>query len=253
MSELQGTGAAHGEPTGELGGGEDRASALRVVTVAALLLVLASAGALLLRPWETTLEPEVFLSEVFASVEEPLPGGLVLDEARRLPTGERLVRYVAAEATGASGAEELTIVEVPTSRGEDVLKDQLTGLRFESEGMGSGGRRPGSWGGKGWGEKERASKLREKGTFAWHGYEADFARLWHKGVAPEVGEAVTGPKSGPSGDGEPPRVTPGAYETIRVNLSTGGRCLLAYIRFGEGRGATEEAAAAIVSSFRPVN
>ncbi|MGB0330779.1 MAG: hypothetical protein ACPGPE_03050 [Planctomycetota bacterium] len=249
MSDLQEAGAARGEP----GGGEDHASALRVVAVAALLLVLASAGTLLLRPWETTLEPDVFLSEVFAGVEEPLPGGLVLDEAWRLPTGERLVRYVTAEPSGAPGAEELTIVEVPASRGEDVLKDQLTGLRFESEGMGSAGRRPGSWGGKGWGEKERASKLREKGAFAWQGYEADFARLWHKGTPSEVDDAVTGSKPGPSGDGEPPRATLGAYETIRVNLSTGGRCLLAYIRFGDGQGATEEAAAAIVSSFRPVN
>jgi len=219
------------------GGGEDRASALRVVAVALLLLILAAAGGLLVRPWETTIEPEGFLSEVFAGVDEPLPGGLVLDDARRLPTGERLVRYAAAES---EGVVELTIVEVPASKGEQVLKDQLTGLRFESEGMGGGERRSGSWGGGNrWGEKKRASKLREKGTFPWHGYDADYARLWHGGAASGGGEQ--GAKEDAS-----------SYETVRVNLSTGGRCLLAYIRFADGVRATEEDAAAIVAGFRPV-
>lgn len=241
----------------EASGGADRASALRVVTVAALLLLLAAAGALLVRPWETTLEPEVFLSEVFAGVDEPLPGGLMVDEARRLPTGERFIRYEAAEPSEASGAVELTIVEVPASRGDGVLKEQLTGLRYESEGMGSGQRRPGSWGGRSsWGEKERASKLREKGTFSWHGYDADFARLWHEDKASETsGEGPGSEASSPESPESPerPGAAPRSYETIRVNLSTGGRCLLAYIRFGEGRSATEEAAAAIVASFRPVD
>jgi len=238
----------------EASGGADRASALRVVTVAALLLLLAAAGALLVRPWETSLEPEVFLSEVFAGVDEPLPGGLMVDEAWRLPTGERFIRYEAAEASEASGAVELTIVEVPVSRGDGVLKEQLTGLRYESEGMGSSQRPPGSWGGRSsWGEKERASKLREKGTFSWHGYDADFARLWHEGKA--AGTSGEGPGSEASSPESPerPGAAPRSYETIRVNLSTGGRCLLAYIRFVEGRGATEEAAAAIVASFRPVD
>lgn len=254
MSEPQGAGAEVGETAMEASGGADRASALRVVTVAALLLLLAAAGALLVRPWETTLEPEVFLSEVFAGVDEPLPGGLMVDEARRLPTGERFIRYEAAEPSEASGAVELTIVEVPASRGDGVLKEQLTGLRYESEGMGSGQRRPGSWGGRSsWGEKERASKLREKGTFSWHGYDADFARLWHEDKASGTSGEGSGSEAGSPESPERPGAAPSSYETIRVNLSTGGRCLLAYIRFGEGRSATEEAAAAIVASFRPVD
>ncbi|MBL6755920.1 MAG: hypothetical protein ISQ11_05890 [Planctomycetes bacterium] len=257
MSEPQGAGAEVGETAMEASGGADRASALRVVTVAALLLLLAAAGALLVRPWETTLEPEVFLSEVFAGVDEPLPGGLMVDEARRLPTGERFIRYEAAEPSEASGAVELTIVEVPASRGDGVLKEQLTGLRYESESMGSGQRRPGSWGGRSsWGKKERASKLREKGTFSWHGYDADFARLWHEDKASGTsGEGPGSEASSPESPESPerPGAAPRSYETIRVNLSTGGRCLLAYIRFGEGRSATEEAAAAIVASFRPVD
>jgi len=257
LSEAQGGGAETGESPQQAGAGEDRASALRVVTVAALLLLLAAAGGLLVRPWETTFQPEAFLSEVFAGVDEPLAGGLVLEEARRLPTGERFVRYGPAEGPGgatSSGAVELTIVEIPASRGEEVLKEQLSGLRFESEGMESGGGRPGSRGGRGgWGEKKRASKLREKGTFTWHGYDADFARLWHKGTASGASEREPGSEPAQAQGGEGAGGTAGSYETIRVNLSTGGRCLLAYIRFEEGLGATEEEAAAIVSSFRPLD
>ncbi|MDB4453964.1 hypothetical protein N9188_00845, partial [bacterium] len=77
------------------GGGEDRASALRVLAVGALLLLLAAAGGLLLLPGDSTLEPDDFLAEVFAEVTTPLLGGLVVDEGRRLPTGERLVRFAA--------------------------------------------------------------------------------------------------------------------------------------------------------------
>ena len=233
------------------GGGEDRASALRVLAVGALLLLLAAAGGLLLLPGDSTLEPDDFLAEVFAEVTTPLLGGLVVDEGRRLPTGERLVRF-AAETPVSGGVVELTIIEVPSARGEAVLKEQLTGLRFESSDMGGGrggsGRGgPGAFGGS-WGKKKPSYKLREKGTFRWHGYDADFARLWHPvEPAPTAGgDREAGVETGVAEEAA-------GYETVRVNLSTGGRCLLAYLRFDEGQAATQESAATILSSLRPVD
>ena len=250
------------------GPAEDRASALRVITVAGLLLLLAAAGSLLLSSGDGTLEPDDFFAEVFAGVSLPLDGGLKggheggleggleVDEGRRLPTGERFVRF-AASTPAPDGPVELTIVEFPRARGEAVLKDQLTGLSFESSGMRSGGMgssggrggqgRPGA-GGSPWGKKEPTYKLREKGTLRWHGFDADFARLWHPDKAPARGGADTEPGAG-FGGGE----TSGGYETIRVNLSTGGRCLLGYLRFQEGHAPTGEQAAAILAGLRPVD
>ncbi len=232
----------------------DRASALRVLAVAALLLLLTAAGGLLLLPGDATVEPEDFLAEVFAGVTLPLPGGLEVDEGRRLPTGERFVRFAAA-TPAPSGAMELTIIEVPRARGEAVLKEQLTGLRFESSegGSGRGQGRPGRPGaGGGWGAKEPTYKLREKGTFRWHGYDADFARLWHPLKTPEADRGADDAELGPTV--EPgSTVEEGGYQTIRVNLSTGGRCLMGYLRFEEGQAAHPDDAAAILSSLRPLD
>jgi len=240
-----------GPPEGLAGG--DRASALRVVAIAGLLLLLAGAGGLLLKPGDGSLDPQDFLSEVFAGIDEPLSGDLTAVEARRLPTGERLARFAAPTPEGA-GVTELTIVEFPTARGAAVLKEQLSGLSFESgkESSGSGRGRPGgdrggSWGS--WGEKkERAFKLQEKGTLSWNGFDADFVRLLHKRSSTSAGGDRAGGADAQAGEEEEAP----AHETIRVNLSTGGRCLVAYLRFEEGYESSADDARGVLSGIRPI-
>lgn len=264
MTEAEGTPENGPEPPATTGGGEDRASALRVVTVAGLLLLLVAAGGMLLRPGDATLEPDAFLAEVFADVDQPFPAGLVIDEARRLPTGERLARFE-ADGSHSGRAVELTIVEFPVARGEDVIKEQLSSLRFKSGDMGSGGPGrggpgrggpSGGWGSWGQKSKESKSKLREKGTLSWFGYDADFARLRHedgtRGADLVGGAGAPTPPPVDTSAGEPEQEAGAAYETIRINLSTGGRCLLAYIRFDEGYEPSKDDAAEVLAGLHPV-
>jgi hypothetical protein len=221
----------------------EAASSLRVVTLAGLLLVLLGSWALLLRPGDGSIEPSVLLEELFEAVEDPLPGSLNPVEARRLPTGERYVRLEAAAPVGA-GPSEVTVVEFPAVRGEQVLKEQILNLSFRSPEEGGGGR-PGMGGGGGWGssgsrrswgKKPRSTaRLQEKGTFRWNGFEAQFARLLHGAKAGDAAAATGGP----------------SYETVRVNLSTGGRCVLAYLRYPEDASPSREEVAATVAAFHP--
>ena len=41
------------------------------------------------------------------------------------------------------------------------------------------------------------------------------------------------------------------YETVRVNLSTGGRCVVAYLKFQRGMSGSKDAAAELLTAFVP--
>lgn len=222
------------------------ASGLRVVALGGLLVLLLASGAALLGPAEQPLVPSEVLDELFAS-GEPEPGEVLVPvEARRLPTGERLVRLEPMEAW-ASGPAEVTIVEYPAERGSEVLKQQIAGLRFRSAEGGQGGGRGGrpGWGSRGgWGEEDRGAALQEKGTFRWHGYEAEFARLRHGDEAGSQAGAKAGPKARPSAP---------TFESVRVNLSTGGRCVIAYLRYPEEVVPSRGEVAATLGQLQPLD
>lgn len=234
------------------------ASPVRVVGIAVVLLLVLGAIAYLAVPRGGALEPETVAGELFATVESPLPFGFVPREARRLPSGERLLRYAPEGDSPAEGPRELTIIEYPPKRGESVLTDQFRSLRFESGegggwGGGRGGRR-GRGGRPGMGGESRP-KLQEKGHVVWHGYEATYARLRHGDRSGPWGlgggeDGESDESSTPRGDGagEAPAAT---YETVRVNLSTGGRCIVAYVRFADGATASKDDASALVRAFAP--
>lgn len=215
----------------------ERASPVRVVALAFAFLGLIGAVAFLARPRSAALDHASTLGELFASGDPSLPFALEASEGTWLPGGERVLRFAAADDAPAAGPTEFTVVEYPRRRAKAVLDEQFRRLRFEKREGGSGGGpgggppRGGRGGGDGGGDRPA---LREKGTFDWHGYEATYARLRH----PEPGA------EGSEGDET-------YYETVRLNLSTGGRCVIAYLRFPPGVVASKEIATEVAGALRP--
>ncbi|MEM9380683.1 MAG: hypothetical protein AAGB93_12095 [Planctomycetota bacterium] len=211
----------------------DVASPLRVLGASSVLLALVAAAVFLALPRSAALDADELLGELFAEVEDPLPFALRVDGARALPTGARVVtfsRLPEAAAPDEGTPTEATVVEFPAENGDAIIGEQFRGLRFEG-GLDRRGRaRPGpSKEGKGGEEgKERSKKprLQEKARFVWHGYDATFARMRHGG-------------------------DDAFYDTVRVDLSTGGRCIIAYVRFPDGVDGDRDVAAALVRAFHP--
>ena len=224
-------------------------SVLWIIGTLSLILGLAGGAAFLMVPRGSSLDAAETVGEFFAKVAEPLPHGLVAQEARRLPSRELLLTYglpAGAEAGAADDPIELTLMQFPAQRAETVLEDQFQKLRFESGGGGRGGRgggrsRGGGRGGpNGYGGKNSNGppkpKLQDAGFLDWQGFSANYARLRHGGSKDDKGA-----KSKPSG-----------YDTVRVNLSTGGRCIIAYVKFPEGTTGSKEAVGELLSSFEPL-
>lgn len=217
--------AAEGDP--------DVASPLRVLGASAVLLGLVGAVLFLALPRGGSLAASDVLEELFDGVDDPLPFALRVEGARALPTGARVVSFSRAEgepATEDGAPTEVTVVEFPAEKGEAIIGEQFRSLRFEGglDRRGRVRRGPPTEGKGGDGEKGGSSKprLQEKARFVWHGYDATFARMRHG-----------------SGDD--------FYDTVRVDLSTGGRCIIAYVRFPEGIDGDREVAAAFVRALRP--
>jgi len=238
--------------------GASASSALGVIGVGVLLLGLMGAVLFLAIPRGGDLGADEVLDDIFAGVATPLPYEFAAEDARLLPSGERVVTFGPVSEDAGDGPVALTIIEYPPSKGEEVLADQFRRLRFESgdemgHGGGRGGGRHGKGKGKGDGEDKPKPKLQEKAFLAWHGFDATFARLRHEHAPPEKPKKPE--EDDESGD-EPgertPRPSPKTFhEVIRVNLSTGGRCIIAYVRFAEGATGDKEAAAEIVAAFTP--
>ena len=241
-----------------------------------LLLVLTAGVAFLAMPRGSVLEPEEARAELFGSVAQPLPFGLALKGGRRLPTKELVVTY-GREGEGSSDGLgepiELTFMEFPRQRAESVLEEQFQKLRFEDSergggrgrGRGRGGRggRGGGGDGEGDGGGSRGSsrpKLQDAGFLDWQGFSANFARLRHAAPKQELGPASE-PESEPDpkeeterGGGEKGSSPKGSktYDTVRVNLSTGGRCIIAYVRFPVGATGSKEVVQELLESFKPL-
>lgn len=235
-----------------------------------LLLVLTAGVAFLAMPRGSILEPEEARAELFESVADPLPFGLALKGGRRLPTKELVVTY-SREGKGNSDALaeplELTFMEFPRQRAESVLEEQFQKLRFEDSERGGGrgrgrGRGRGGRGGRGGGGEgdggsggSRGSskpKLQDAGFLDWQGFSANFARLRH--AAPKQ-ESEPGPEEatqrGGGEEGDSPKSSK-TYDTVRVNLSTGGRCIIAYVRFPVGATGSKEVVQELLESFEPL-
>lgn len=224
------------------GGEASASSALGVLGVGAMLLGLLGAVLFLAIPRGGELGADEVLDDLFAAVASPLPYELAVDDARLLPSGERVVTFGPVPEGVGSRSVALTIVEYPPSKGEKVLADQFRRLRFESgDEMKHGGGRHGKSKGKRKGKEKPKPKLQEKAFLIWHGYDATFARLRHEHASPK--------REDDSGDQRPRPKT--FHEVIRVNLSTGGRCIIAYVRFAEGATGDKDAAAEIVAAFTP--
>ena len=256
-------------------------SSLWILGTMLILLAVIAGVAFLLKPRGAVLEAAEARAELFRDVADPLPFGLVVKEARRLPAHEIVLTYARGEdgAAGAAAAAtaspvQLTFMHFPEQRAESVLEDQFQKLRFETAGGGSRGRGGGGRGGQrgggrsssGGGEKSGGSpkpKLQDAGFLDWQGFSANYARLLHTVPNPKQGPKQDS-KEGPSGDstaaGGPPKggkpgsgsKKPKTYETVRVNLSTGGRCIIAYVRFPEGVAGSKEIVSDLLSSFSPL-
>lgn len=236
--------------------GAGASSALGVLGVGALLLGLLGAVLFLAIPRGGELGADEVLDDLFAGVTTPLPYEFAAEDARLLPSGERVVTFGPVSEDVGDGPVALTIIEYPPAKGEKVLLDQFRRLRFESgDEMGHGGGRGGGRHGKGKGDgKDKPRpKLQEKAFLVWHGFDATFARLRHEHSPPEKPEEPEedGESGDESGERRPRPSTKKFHEVIRVNLSTGGRCIIAYVRFAEGATGDKDAASEIVDAFTP--
>lgn len=246
---------------GRQAGDASATSALGVLGVGVLLLGLLGSVLFLAIPRGGELGADEVLDDLFAGVTRPLPYEFAAEDARLLPSGERVVTFGPLSEDAGDGPVALTIIEYPPAKGEKVLLDQFRRLRFESgDEMGHGGGRGGGRHGKGKGDgKDKPKpKLQEKAFLVWHGFDATFARLRHEHTPPEKPEKdgelgdEPGDESGDESGERRPRPSPKKFhEVIRVNLSTGGRCIIAYVRFAEGATGDKDAAAEIVAAFTP--
>ncbi len=304
-------------------------SNLWILGTMVLLLALVGGIAFLVMPRGEVLDAEEARLELFASVAQPLPYGLVAKEARRLPGKELVLVYARAEDGSSDGLDdpiELTFMEFPTQKAESVLEEQFQRLRFEDSDKGRGrgrggrGRGRGSRGGGGDGGEEGGSggsskpTLQDAGFLDWQGYSANYARLRHRapddedkggassddttgeaGGAPlEFAEAAAEAPAGspaeeaaavdapgepgadlvgePAGepenesrggaDGQPEgegkanagakKKEPKTYDTVRVNLSTGGRCIIAYVKFPVGGTGSKEVVQELLRCYEPL-
>ncbi len=185
----------------------------------------------------------------------------------------------------------LTIMGFPAGRAQKVLEEQFQKLRFDSGddkfgGGGRGGRRGrggrggrrggggGPGGGDGFGGGDKKPKLQDAGFMDWQGFSANYAQLRHtpqsagQGKPPENADQAAASSDGAPSDGAPEDgvADDGAsdridsekkkpiktYDTVRVNLSTGGRCIIAYVRFPIGAEGSKEAAMELLGSFVPL-
>ncbi|MEM6671292.1 MAG: hypothetical protein AAF726_00530 [Planctomycetota bacterium] len=222
------------------------ASVLRVLGAGAVLVGLLGAVLFLAFPRGGGVAATDVLGELFAGVDEPLPFALRADGARALPTGARVVTFSRVDGAGdvdPSAPAEVTLVEFPARSGEKIISEQFRSLRFEggSNGRGRGRGRGGPPAEEKKGEGDAKPKLQEKARFVWHGYDATYARMRHGG---DVG-APKGEETDTERDGRD------FYDTIRVDLSTGGRCIIAYVRFPDGVDGDKDVAAELVRAFRP--
>ena len=99
--------------------------------------------------------------------------------------------------------------------------------------------------------KKPKPKLQDAGFLDWQGYSANYARLRHS-VADAKGEAAGTRAGTKKGQKKRRGKDEKAYETVRVNLSTGGRCIIAYVRFPIGRVGTKTAVSELLSAFEPL-
>ena len=291
----------HGERIAEAPSGDSQpgtaarpVSSLWILGTMALIGLLVGGVLFLLKPRGSVLEPAEAQAELFESVADPLPYGLVATEARRLPSREVVLTYALDEDAAGDGPMQVTFMQFPEQRAESVLEDQFQKLRFETSdrggGRGRGGRGRGGRGGGGGGDPgdgkmsggSSKPKLQDAGFLDWQGFSANYARLQHtvsedaapEGAGPDApdGEESSGdapvvagpgieapagdkpegdaPKGGkPKGDAKKPKT----YDTVRVNLSTGGRCIIAYVRFPVGGTGSKEVVAELLESFEPLN
>ncbi|MFT5734156.1 MAG: hypothetical protein ACI8WY_002837 [Planctomycetota bacterium] len=275
-------------PPGPQDGSTRSVSPLWVLGTLILLAFLGGGVNFLVQPRGAVLDPVETASKMFESVAQPVPFGLAPTEARRLPSREIVLTYERARSAGDAAAkslgiepgsepESLTLMEFPAARAESVLEEQFQKLRFDSPGGGggrggrggrggSGGRRgrsggpPGGDKGGGKDGEPKKPKLQDAGFFEWQGFSANFARLRHTPAAEEASDGGDSAKEQPSAEGSESERDPKGrsggkpaktYDTVRVNLSTGGRCIIAYVRFPLGAEGTIEAAGALLGAFMP--
>ncbi|QDV08841.1 hypothetical protein Poly30_43960 [Planctomycetes bacterium Poly30] len=242
-------------------------SPLWVLGTLLVLLLLVGGVMFVLKPRGQVLDAAEAETLMFASVPASLPYGLERADARRLPSGEVVLKY-AGEGKAGEGPESLTMIQFPAARAESVLDEQFQKLRFDSGsgmgggmGGGGGGSRGGSGGGPGgppggggrgggMGGGGKKPKLQDAGFMDWRGYSANYARLRHAAASVPLPE--TQGESGPQTPSGTDRADKTMYETVRVNLSTGGRCIIAYVRFPLGVEGTVAAVGELLGSFEPL-
>ncbi|MEZ6015810.1 MAG: hypothetical protein R3F49_11890 [Planctomycetota bacterium] len=249
-----------------------RESGLGVIGVAlGVLLLLACVGTLYMlgRSGAQPLDAQAVLSERFERAG-PFPFELAVQGASRESGGRELVRLESpraatvtparpwpdGDAAAAPDWDGLPSVEgaapvraalawYPLKSAEKVMREQFTALRFDSGHGGDGGGGGGASGGHGGGgstgghggsatsgepPKAPGPKLQDAGTVSWAGYAAPYVRLREFEL-----------------DG-----TSGRFqETVRVNLTTGPRCCVLYLRWAPGELGSREATSELLASLAP--